>query len=396
MIQGDEMNQQYKNILAFADDMFKNSTPDAPAWYAETRKKKEHWNYVDGCVMKAAIDLYYALKDDKYLHFVKSFIDHYVDENGVIAGYDLEEYNCDHINEGKVLFDLYAIYKDEKYKKAIELLYKQLQGQPRTKAGNFWHKQIYPFQVWLDGLYMVQPFFVEYDMLFGGKKEYPDSIRQFENVFKLMKDEKTGLFYHGYDESKEMFWADKITGLSPHFWSRAMGWYAMAIVDTADKLSGELSGERQTLSEHLKALIDAVLKFTKTEKMLYQVTDLGGREGNYTETSGTLGIAYSILKGVRLGLLSAGYYDKGVEMFEAVLNEKFINENGKFKLKDIVLVSGLGGMPGMGDYQPRDGTFEYYISEPRVNNDGKGFAPLLFTLSEILIRGDGSPYQKLR
>jgi len=382
----DEMNEQYKDILAFAEDMFESSTPDDPAWYRETRKKKEGWNYVDGCVLKAAVDLYYALKDEKYLNFVKMFVDHYVDENGIIAGYDLEEYNCDHINEGKVLFDLYKIYGDEKYKKAAELLYRQLQGQPRTKAGNFWHKQIYPFQVWLDGLYMAQPFLVEYDMLFGGKKDYPDSIRQFENVFMLMRDEKTGLFYHGYDESKEMFWADKNTGLSPHFWSRAMGWYAMAIVDTADKLGSGFAEEMKLFSKHLKVLMDAILKYTETEKMLYQVTDLGSREGNYTETSGTLGIAYSLMKGVRLGLLDAQYFDKGMEMFDAVAKEKFVMENGKHVLKDIVLVSGLGGMPGMGDYQPRDGTFEYYISEPRVSNDGKGVAPLLFCLSEILLK----------
>jgi unsaturated rhamnogalacturonyl hydrolase len=163
-----------------------------------------------------------------------------------------------------------------------------------------------------------------------------------------------------------------------------MGWYAMAMVDTADKLGDELPEEKKILSLHLKALVDAVLEVMGPDKMLYQVTDLISREGNYAETSGTLGIAYSILKGVRLKLLSADYFAKGIEMFEAVLNEKFVMENGKFVLKDIVLVSGLGGMPGQGDYQPRDGTFEYYISEPRVNNDGKGVAPLLFTLSEIL------------
>jgi unsaturated rhamnogalacturonyl hydrolase len=381
------MKERYKDIIAFADSLFEASTPDRPAWH--TKEKKEGWNYVDGCMLKGAMDLYYAVKDKKYLDFVKGFADRYVDENGVIAGYDIEEYNCDHINEGKILFDLYNICGGEKYKRAIELQYKQLQGQPRTKAGNFWHKKIYPFQVWLDGLYMVQPFYVEYDMLFGGKKEYPDSIKQFENVFELMKDEKTGLFYHGYDESREMFWADKVTGLSPHFWSRAMGWYAMALADTAEKLSGELSAEKDTLALHLKSLTDAVLAVVGSDRMLHQVTDLSSRGGNYSETSGTLGIAYSILKGVRLGMLEPGYYNKGIEMFEAVLNEKFVMKDGKYVLKDIVLVSGLGGMPGMGSYQPRDGTFEYYISEPRVDNDGKGVAPLLFTLSEILRKETG-------
>ena len=378
------IKERYKNILTLADSLFEGSTPENPAWFAGSKKKKDRWDYVDGCMLKGAMDLYYAFKDEKYLNFVKDFIDDCVDENGIIAGYDIEEYNCDHVNEGKVLFDLYNIYGDEKYKKAAELLYKQLQGQPRTKAGNFWHKKIYPFQVWLDGLYMAQPFFVEYDMLFGGKKDYPDSMKQFENVFNLMRDEETGLFYHGYDESREMFWANKDTGLSPLFWSRAMGWYAMALVDTADKLCEELADEKKILATHLKALIDAVLKVMGSEKMLYQVTDMSGREGNYTETSATLGIAYSILKAVRLNLLSSEYLEKGIEMFEAVLEEKFLMEDGIYVLKDIVLVSGLGGMPGMGDYQPRDGTFEYYISEPRVKNDGKGVAPLLFTLSEVI------------
>jgi unsaturated rhamnogalacturonyl hydrolase len=383
------MKEQYKHVIAFADGLFAGSTPQNPAWHIEGKSRKERWNYVDGCMLKGAMDLYHATADKKYFEFVKGFIDYYVDDRGVIKEYDLEEYNCDHINEGKVLFDLYGITGDVRYKNAIGQLYKQLQGQPRTNAGNFWHKKIYPFQVWLDGLYMVQPFYVAYDMLFGGKTDYPDSIKQFENVFALMKDAGTGLFYHGYDESRDMFWANKETGLSPHFWSRAMGWYAMALVDTAEKLSEELSAEKNLLALHLKELVDAVLKMQGPEKMLYQVTDLQHREGNYPETSGTLGIAYSLLKGVRLGLLGTGYYDTGAEIVDAVLKEKFTAADGRYALKDIVLVSGLGGMPGKGSYKLRDGTFEYYISEPRVENDGKGVAPLLFALSEILRNESG-------
>jgi len=387
------MNEKYKNILTFADSLFERSTPDAPAWNVEKKDKekssRQKLDYVDGCMLKGAIDLYYALGDKKFLSFVKTFVDYYVDDHGSIAGYNMEEYNCDHVNAGKVLFDLYTICGDEKYKNAINLLYNQIKGQPRTKAGNFWHKKIYPNQVWLDGLYMVQPFYVQYDMLLGGKKEYPDSIKQFENVFSLMRDSNSGLFYHGYDESKEMFWADKKTGLSPNFWSRAIGWYAMALVDTADKLTGEFQDEKKILSAHLKALIDALCAVMGEEKILYQVTNLGGRDGNYKETSGTLGVAYAAMKGARINLLSNDYYNIGSEMFKAVLEEKFIKENGEFVLKDIVLVSGLGGMPGFGDYQPRDGTFEYYISEPRVNNDGKGVAPLLYSLSEIIRKESG-------
>jgi len=378
------MDKQYENIITFADNLLECSTPEKPAWHPGQGKKEQGLNYVDGCMLKGYMDLYHSLGDEQYLTFVKSFVDFYIDDTGNICGYDMYEYNCDHVNAGKVFFDLYEIYGDKRYKNAIDLLYKQLQGQPRTVAGNFWHKKIYPFQVWLDGLYMTQPFYVEYDMRFGGKKEYPDSIKQFKNVFSLIRDKKSGLFYHAYDESKEMFWADKVTGLSPNFWSRAMGWYAMALVDTTDKLSDELTHEKELLSGHFKALIDAIYGIMGNERMLYQVTDLQNKEGNYAETSGTLGVAYSILKGVRLNLLDDTYYKKGMEMIQAVLNNKFVSENGSFILKDIVLVSGLGGMPGFGDYQPRDGTFEYYISEPRVSNDGKGVAPLMFSLSEII------------
>jgi unsaturated rhamnogalacturonyl hydrolase len=376
------MSKKYDNILKLANRLFTEGTPEKPAWH--TKPKNHRWDYVDGCMYKAAMDLYLATNDKVYPDFVKKYVDHYVQPDGNISGYDLEEYNIDHVNGGKVLFDLHRITGEEKYRKAAELLYRQLEGHPRTKEGNFWHKEIYPYQVWLDGLYMGQPFYVEYDMLFGGKKVYGDSIKQFENTFRLLRDPETGLFYHGYDESREMFWADKETGLSPHFWSRAVGWYAMALVDTAEKLDAELTAERQTLARHLKEMLDAMLKFLSPGKMFYQVTDLGHRDGNYEETSGSLGIAYSMMKGARLGLLPAEYFDQGKEIFDATVSAKLVEKDGKPVLLDTVLVSGLGGMPGMGDYKLRDGTYEYYISEPRVENDGKGVAPLLFCMAEII------------
>ena len=376
------MNKQYENVFKLAKAMFEGGSPEKPAWH--TRQKNHRWDYVDGCMYKGGIDMYYATDDIAYFEFVKQFVDHYVQPNGDISGYDLQEYNIDHINGGKVLFDLYSLTNDDKYRGAIELLYKQLKGHPRTNENNFWHKEIYPYQVWLDGIYMGQPFYVEYDMLFGDKKVYKDSISQFENVFRLMRDDKSGLFYHGYDESKDMFWADKKTGLSPHFWSRAMAWYAMALVDTADKLDVELVKERRVLSGHLKSMLDSVLKFLSPNKMLYQVTDMGDREGNYEETSASLGIAYSMLKGARLGFLPDEYFAKGQEIFDATVDAKLVEKDGAIVLTDTVLVSGLGGMPGQGDYKLRDGTYEYYISEPRMDNDGKGVAPLLFCMSEIL------------
>ena len=375
-------------ILDFVDNLLENSTPEAPAWNIEQviEKKEPHWNYIDGCMLKAIFDIYYARKNEKdnekYFDFIKNYIDFYVNENGHIKGYKKEDYNCDNINEGKILFDLYKITGENKYKLAIEKLQDQLKTHPRISAGNFWHKQIYPNQVWLDGLYMVQPFYIEYETLFNNKKNYQDIFSQFENVQKVMIDEKTGLLYHGYDESKQMFWASDQTGLSPNFWTRSLGWYMMALVDTLEKMEDKESDYNQVLKKYLISTVDAVLKFQDSSKLFYQVPTHPDTWGNYLETSGSCAIAYSLLKGARLGYLSKEYFDKGKEIFNAVKELKLDKE--KFVLKDICLVAGLGGMPGKGDYKLRDGTVEYYLSEPKVENDAKGVAPFLFAYSELL------------
>ena len=378
-----------KKIIDFVNRLLSESTPAIPAWNIEhaLEGKTPKWNYIDGCMIKAVLDLFYATREQKYFDFAKSFIDFYVDDNGAILGYNINEYNCDNINMGKVLFDLFEATGDEKYKKAIRLLYSQLQTHPRIDAGNFWHKKIYPNQVWLDGLYMVQPFYMNYEARFNELKNCRDILRQFENVYDIMRDKETGLFYHGYDESKQMFWADKTTGLSKNFWTRSIGWYTMALVDTAEKLDKQLNDEHKILRHHLKEALDAVLKTSDPiTKMFFQVTNAPTREGNYgnyLETSGTCAIAYSLMKGTRLGYLPQNYYDYGREIFDSVVKHKLVLTEETFELQDICLVAGLGGMPGKGDYQPRDGTYEYYISEPRVSNDAKGVAPFLFAFCEI-------------
>jgi len=386
------MREKYANILKFVDGLLARSTPAAAAWNVEhvLEKKPPKWNYIDGCMIKAILDLYYATNNKKYLNFAKDFVDFFVSDDGKILGYDAEEYNCDNINMGKVLFDLYEIFGEDKYRLALDLQYSQLEGQPRINAGNFWHKLIYPNQVWLDGLYMVQPFYLEYEARFGGTNNgVDDSIKQFQNAATAMKDAQTGLFYHGYDESKEMFWANKATGLSQNFWSRSMGWYSMALVDTAEKLGAEHTAQVDILTGQLKQLLDALLKVQDSDsKLFYQVTDKGHLEGNYLETSGSCAIAYSMMKGARLGYLPDEYFNHGLEIFHGVMKHKLVLDDGVFSLKDICLVAGLGGMPGKGDYKLRDGTFEYYISEPRVDNDAKGVAPFLFSFAEVLRRDE--------
>lgn len=373
-------------IKHFLDNLLESSTPSRPAWNVELiyENKPPSWNYIDGCMLKAVIEMYYISGDEKYIDFADNFINFYIDENGEILGYCAEDYNCDSVNEGKILFDLYSITKKEKYKKAIHLIYEQLVLQPRTKSGNFWHKKIYPNQIWLDGLYMVQPFYMDYEMTYNDKKNYKDIFNQFENVYKFMKDEKTNLLYHGYDESLESFWADKKTGLSQNFWTRSLGWYTMALVDTIEKMDEQLFYEYMTLQMYLKEILDALLKvMDEKSKMFYQVTNCGYKDGNYLETSGTCAIAYALMKGARLGYLPKFYSEYGEEIFDSVVKNKLVLKDDTFVLEDICLVAGLGGVSGKGSYELRDGSYEYYISEPIVENDAKGVAPFLLLFTEI-------------
>ena len=377
-----------ENITRFLEHLMAISTPEKPAWNKEKDLEtfEPHWNYIDGCMIKAVLGMYKATNDKKYVDFADNFIDYYVSEDGTILGYSVDELNCDHINEGKVLYDLYDYTGKEKYKKALDLLYSQVKIQPRTEGGNFWHKNIYPNQIWLDGLYMVQPFYLEYEKRYNGFEGYKDVFKQFDNVYKLMKDERTGLFFHAYDETKSMFWADAKTGLSQNFWTRSLGWYAMALVDTIDIMDEMYFYEYETLQVQLKELLDALLSVQDLDsKMFWQVTEFASREGNYLETSGTCAIAYTLMKGARLGYLPTYYYDKGKEIFDAVAASKLVERNGELVLKDICLVAGLGGMPGKGSYKLRDGTYEYYISEPIVDNDAKGVAPFYFAAAEALL-----------
>ena len=377
-----------EKIINFVDRLLAASTPQAPAWNVEhtMENKATKWNYIDGCMIKAILDLFYATKNQKYFDFAKNYIDFFLQPNGTILGYTVEEYNCDNINMGKVLFTLYNETKEDKYKNAIDLLQSQVNTHPRISTGNFWHKKIYPNQIWLDGLYMVQPFYMDYEVNFNDSKNINDILSQFKNVNDIMQDKETGLFFHGYDESREMFWANKETGLSPNFWTRSIGWYSMALVDTAEKLITSPT-EFEIFKGYLKNTLDSVLKFAEPmTQMYYQVTNMGNKQGNYLETSGSCAIAYSLMKGARLGLLPENYFDFGKEIFDSVVNNKLELTDTTFALKDICLVAGLGGMPGKGGYELRDGTYEYYISEPKVDNDAKGVAPFLFSYAEILLK----------
>ena len=370
----------YEKIDRYIDKLLAGSTPEAPLWNIESIRqgKKPSWNYIDGCMITALLCASEITGEAKYADFAEKFIDYYVFEDGSIRGYSKEKYNLDDVNEGKVLFELYEKTGKEKYKKAIFLLESQLEEQPRTVTGNFWHKKIYPNQIWLDGLYMGQVFSTLFKKYFGDK-DYSDVVNQFKNVRKLMFDENKKLYYHGCDCSKTAFWADKETGRSKSFWLRAIGWFTISLIDNIDYIDDE--NAKAELVKIFAETIEGISQYADAETgMYYQVVDQGAREGNYLETSGSSMIAYAMMKGARLGVIDKKYAEMGRKTFDGICKKYLsISENGDLNLGGICLVAGLGPE----DNKRRDGTFEYYISEPVVENDAKGVAPFVLCYTEV-------------
>ena len=372
----------YSVIDRYIDRLIEDTTPDAPIWNIENIRhgKAPGWNYIDGCMMTSLYSIYCQTGNKKYIDFIDKFVDYYVFEDGSICGFELDTYNLDNINEGRILFDLYRETGKEKYRKAADLLYKQLLAQPRTGTGNFWHKKIYPNQVWLDGLYMAQVFYTRYETEFNDCKNYADIVKQFKSVYDNMYDKKKKLYYHGWDWSKKAFWADKETGLSKSFWLRSVGWYTVGLVDVIgyfaknDELKAELVAIFRDTIEGLEQYID------KDKHMFYQVVDQGGREGNYLETSGSAMIAYAMMKGARLGIIDKRFAGVGEEVFNGICNQYLTETDGKLNLGGICLMAGLGPE----NNRRRDGTFEYYISEPVVENDAKGTGPFVMAYIELM------------
>lgn len=370
----------YKKIDNYIDRLITMSKPDAPFWNIENIRqgKTAHWNYIDGCMIISLLSINNITGNEKYFEFAESFIDYYVQEDGSILGYDKFKYNLDDINEGRVLFELYERTKKEKYRLAIEKQYEQIKEQPRTNTGNFWHKEIYPNQIWLDGIYMAQVFSTMYSKYYKNA-DYSDVLMQIKNVEKYMRDPQTGLYYHGMDCSKSIFWADPQTGLSKNFWLRSVGWFSVAMADIIEITDGSA---REEISRIFCQLMKDVAVYRDEETGMYwQVVDQPGREGNYLETSGSAMIAYAMLKGARLGILDKKFAELGKGTFDGIC-EKYldVNDDGDLNLGGICLVAGLGPA----DNPRRDGSFEYYISEPIVENDAKGVAPFILCYTEIL------------
>ncbi len=293
--------------------------------------------------------------------------------DGSIKTYKPSEYNIDRVNSGKILFPIYAQSKEERFRKALDLMREQMRTHPRTKDGSFWHKKIYPHQVWLDGLYMAGPYLAEYAKTFNEGALFDDIAVQILDVHKYMHDTKTGLYYHGWDESRKQRWADPKTGLSPNFWSRSIGWYMMSIVDVLDFLPAGHPKRPEIISilRHLSASLE---KFRdKKTGMWYQVTDQPTKAGNYVESSASAMFIYSWVKGAQKGYLYKSFLTKGSKAYDQFV-KRFIKQNsdGTISVTDACSVAGLGG-----DKVYRDGSFAYYIGEPIRENDAKAVAPFI-------------------
>ncbi len=368
-------------IQNYIEYLLDNSTAEKPMWNKELclSGRPNKWNYIDGCMITALLSLYEYTGEERYYNFAKAFIDNFVCDDGTIRTYDAKDYNLDNINTASNLFYLYDVTGDEKYKKALDLVRTQLDGMPRTKEGSFWHKDIYPNQVWLDGLYMAEPFYMRYETKFRKMEKCSDVLMQFKNVEKNMKDQRTGLYYHGYDESREMYWADKKNGLSENFWLRAIGWFALSLVETENATDETLYYEKRYFGKLLENLIDSLIPYQDESGMFYQVVDRKDAEGNYLETSGTALLSYAILKAVRLRFISPKYAVVGEKAFDGIIDKYlYRQEDGTLGLGGICLVAGLGGK------NRRDGSMKYYFSEPVVENEAKGVAPFLLAYTEML------------
>ena len=338
----------------------------------------DKWDYTAGLVLVALDRVGTRAHDPKYAAYIKTSVDSLVHADGSIATYAASEYNLDQINEGRILFSLADRTHDPRYSRAADALRAQLKTQPRTSEGGFWHKQIYPQQMWLDGLYMAEPFYAEYANRHGDTTAMNDVARQFLLIARHLRDPKTGLYYHAWDSSRQQPWANPETGLSQNFWGRAVGWYMMAIVDVLDYLP-KTHKDRPEILRVFRQLSEAVASVRDpVSGVWWQVLDQPNRAKNYLEASGSAMFVYALAKGARMGYLDSTYRTLADRAFDGMLAEFVTTDaGGLVSINKICKVAGLGGNP------PRDGSYQYYVSEPVVSNDYKGVGAFILAANEL-------------
>ena len=361
-----EENKKYSTWMA---DSEIQRNPEG--WTLDFNEKPK-WEYTHGLIMTSMEKLYEATGDEKYLKYIKNFSEFMINEEGEIKTYKKSDYNIDRVAGGRYLIGFYEETGEEKYRMAIEELRDQMREHPRTSEGGFWHKKVYPYQMWLDGLYMGSTFLARYAAAFDEPKLFDDVANQFHLIDKYAYSDETGLYHHAWDESKEQRWADPETGLSSNYWGRSIGWFSMAVVDVLDYMPKN-HPERDRLIDIAQKIASGIVRYQDDETgVWYQVLDQGVREGNYLEASASSMYAYFLLKGVEQGYLDPQYREAGIKAYGGILKE-FVrkDDDGGISLTDINGVAGLGGDPY------RDGSYEYYINEIIRDNDPKGVGPFI-------------------
>ena len=362
-----------KTAKLFADSEMKRF-PEA--WQLDYGKRL-YFGYSQGLGCLAMLKVWKVTNDRKYLDYVVKWADTVINSKGEIHLYEVETYNIDYVNSGKVLFDVYKETGNEKYKLAMERLVKQMKNQPRTHEGVFWHKLIYQHQIWLDGLYMGSPFLAQYAVTFNKPEMTDDVVNQFLICAKHTYDAKTGLYYHAWDESKNQKWANPVTGQSPNFWGRSIGWWYMALVDTLDYIPQD-HPKRPELIRIIKELSEALTHYQDKTGLWYQVVDKGTQQGNYLEASASSMFMYGYAKAVNKGYIDAKYKKVAEKAYDGLMKNLIVkNADGTLTLTKCCAVAGLGGTPY------RDGSFEYYLNERIRDNDAKATGPFIMGCLEL-------------
>jgi unsaturated rhamnogalacturonyl hydrolase len=349
------------------------------AWQMRKSDGDYRWSYTPALVSLGLLRLHAKHPEPRYLDYVKSYVDHYVGADGRIATFSAEEFNIDSLLSGRLLFPLLDATGDARYRKAIDELRGQVRWQPRTKGGVFWHKLKYPWQVWLDGLYMGEPFYAEATTRFGPAADFEDIALQFRESRARLADPQTGLLFHGWDESRLQRWSDPATGRSPGFWTRSLGWYAMALVESWEHFPAA-HPRRAELAQSLNDLSAALLAVRDPRsKIWWQVPDAGGRAGNFLESSGSAMIVTAWARGARLGMLDARYRALARESFAGLVDElvSVDQTTGRVTLRNVCRSAGLGGEPY------RDGSYQYYVTTDVVENDAHGVGAFLLASAEV-------------
>ena len=349
------------------------ATADSLIYYVDRKPK---WAY-DVAFLGMAIDRLGNI-DTRYSKYMENWVNYFVQSDGSVIDYRLKEYNLDRILPGRNVLTLYKRNPEVKYKIAIDNFIEQLKTHPKTNSGGYWHKNIYPFQMWLDGIFMGSTYMVQYAKEFNVPEWFDVATTQTKMIYEKTLDPQSGLLMHAWDESRQQKWCDPETGKSHYPWSRAMGWYTMAVLDILDYLP-ENHPDRNDLIAILQKTCDALLKVRDPESGIwFQVLNQGGREGNYLEGSGSAMYTYVFAKGVHKGYLDKKYLSIANEAFDGIIKELVsVDQKGLVMIHNICGGCGLGGNPY------RDGSYEYYINEKRIDNDTKGVAPFILAALEL-------------